>query len=296
MGASLNPLVNSVNTFGSNGFSMDNMMLLGLNHQFSHSFSAQGQFMWAHSADTNSGPYSRSAYLYDPQYSYGRSDFDINKSFKLFGMWQPVFFHGSNNWMEKAAGGWSLGGILNLHTGFGWTPTFNAGSNQIYCQLCNYGGAALRPTYLGGAGNSTSNDAFKTGSNFSNPGTINSGTNDDMFSDSYFSVPNLDAAYADSPGEIASAFVPAPGTGRNQFSGPGYRDVDFNFAKSFGLPNTRALGERAQIEIKANMFNAFNLLNINPSTISTNIANSNLGQASAALGARVVDFQARFSF
>ncbi len=56
------------------------------------------------------------------------------------------------------------------------------------------------------------------------------------------------------------------------------------------------LGESANIEIKANMINAFNLLNINPSTLSTNIANANLGQASGALGARVVDFQVRFSF
>jgi hypothetical protein len=37
-------------------------------------------------------------------------------------------------------------------------------------------------------------------------------------------------------------------------------------------------------------------LNINPSTISTNVSNSNLGQATGGLGARVIDFQARFSF
>jgi hypothetical protein len=58
----------------------------------------------------------------------------------------------------------------------------------------------------------------------------------------------------------------------------------------------RVLGEGAQIEIKANMLNALNLLNINPSTLSTNIANSNLSQASAALGSRTIDFQIRFSF
>ena len=58
----------------------------------------------------------------------------------------------------------------------------------------------------------------------------------------------------------------------------------------------RVLGENAKIEIKANMLNAFNLLNINPSSLSTNIANANLGQASSALGSRTIDFQARFSF
>jgi hypothetical protein len=58
----------------------------------------------------------------------------------------------------------------------------------------------------------------------------------------------------------------------------------------------RLLGENARFEIKANMLNAFNLLNINPSQLSTNVTNSNLSQASGALGARVIDFQARFSF
>lgn len=58
----------------------------------------------------------------------------------------------------------------------------------------------------------------------------------------------------------------------------------------------RVIGENAKFEIKANLLNAFNLLNINPSQLSTNVGNSNLSQASAALGSRVIDFQARFSF
>jgi hypothetical protein len=58
----------------------------------------------------------------------------------------------------------------------------------------------------------------------------------------------------------------------------------------------KVLGENARIEIKCNMLNAFNVLNINPSSLSTNISNGNLGQASSALGSRTIDFQARFSF
>ena len=37
-------------------------------------------------------------------------------------MWQPVFFHGSRGWLEKIAGGWSISGIFNIHSGFPWTP------------------------------------------------------------------------------------------------------------------------------------------------------------------------------
>ncbi len=86
MGAPLNPLINSINTFGSQGKSSNNMMLAGLKHQFSHTFSAEGQFTWAHSEDTDSGPYSRSAYLYNTKYSYGRSDFDHQQD--LQGLWR----------------------------------------------------------------------------------------------------------------------------------------------------------------------------------------------------------------
>jgi hypothetical protein len=295
MGAPLNPLVNSINTFGSTGKSNNNMMLAGLKHQFSHTFSAEAQYAWAHSMDTGSGPYSRDAYLYNPKYSYGRSDFDINNSFKLFGIWQPVIFRGSHNWAEKVAGGWSLSGIMTLHTGYGWTPVYQE-PHQIYCNSCNYGFQNLRPIYLGGAGNSTGNDAFKTGSNFSNPGTLSTGVNNDQFGNNYFKIPNYAAAITDNPGQSTTNFVPPPGIDRNSFSGPGYRNVDFTIAKAFGLPNMKVIGENSKIEIKANMFNLFNLLNITPSSLSTNIASPNLGQASSALGSRTIDLQARFSF
>jgi Carboxypeptidase regulatory-like domain len=295
MGASQNPLVSSVNTFGSNGWSSNNMMLAGLKHQFSHTFSAEGQFTWAHSLDTNSGPYSRDAYLYNPGYSYGRSDFDVNHTFKVFGVWQPVIFRGDHAWIEKVAGGWSLSGIATFHSGFGWTPSYTE-PHQIYCNSCNYGYQTLRPYYLGGGGKNTSNKAFETGSNFTNPGTMITGTNNNEFMDNYFMVPDYSAAITDNSGQSSSVFIPPPGMDRNQFPGPGYRDVDMTVAKAFGLPRMKVLGEDAKFEIKANMLNLFNLLNIDPSTISTNIQSSNLGQASGALGSRTVDFQARFSF
>ncbi len=288
LGAPLNPLVNGINTFGSQGSSNNNMMLTGLKHQFSHTFSLEAQYTWAHSFDTNSGPYSRSPYLYNSKYAYGRSDFDIANYFKLFGVWQPVIFHG-NDWREKIAGGWTLSGILTAHSGYGWTPVYQA-PHQIYCNSCNYGYQNLRPYYNGKALTNTSNNAFKTGSNFPSPGTANTGTNNDQFINNYFLIPNYSNAIADNSGQIATAYIPAPGIGRNAFPGPKYNDVDLTIAKAFGLPRIPVLGEGARIEIKANFLNAFNQLNINPSRLSTNISNSNLGQASSALGSRVIDF------
>jgi hypothetical protein len=295
MGAPLNPLVNSINTAGSQGKANNNMMLAGLKHQFSHTFSLEAQYSWAHSMDTNSGPYFRDPYLFNTRYSYGRSDFDINQGFKVFGVWQPVIFRGSHSWAEKVAGGWTVAGIATFHSGYGWTPIYTA-PHQIYCNSCNYGFQNLRPIYRGGGGRSTSNDAFKTGSNFLNPGTADTGANQDQFTNNYFIVPNYANAIADNPGQTAPSFIPAPGIDRNSFLGPKYRDIDLNLAKAFGLPSMRVIGENARIEIKANVLNLFNLLNINPTTVSNNIGNANLGQATGALGARIIDFQARFSF
>jgi len=77
--------------------------------------------------------------------------------------------------------------------------------------------------------------------------------------------------------------------------------VDLNIGKSIRLPNSRALGEGASLEIKADMLNVFNITNLDPGTINTDITSVNngvglLGKAGGALGSRYIDFQARFSF
>jgi hypothetical protein len=129
-----------------------------------------------------------------------------------------------------------------------------------------------------------------------NSGKMNIGANNNEFRDNYFLVPDYTAAITDNPGQATNTYIPAPGIDRNSFPGPDYRNVDMTISKAFGLPNMRILGENAKIEVKANILNLFNLLNIKPTSISNNIDTSNLGQASSALGSRMIDFQARFSF
>jgi hypothetical protein len=299
-GLTLNPLVTNVDFYGNEAASNNNMMLAGLKHQFAHQFSAEAQFTWAKSMDYGSGPYEEDPYPYNPHYAYGRSDFNVGKSFKLFGMWQPVIFHGSQNWMEKVAGGWSLSGILNLHSGFGWTPMYYAPT--LYYNGSGYG--SLRPKYLGGAGSSASNDAFRSGpgvgngqnQNFPNilTNVVQTATS---YSNKYFSVPDYSAALAGGsyPG-VAAGLPPAPGIARNSFNGPGYRDFDLTVAKAFGLPKVPVLGDSAKFEIRMDAYNIFNLMNFNPGSISSNITSSNFGQASSGLGSRTIDLQAKFNF
>ncbi len=287
-GFTLNPQINGGDYWGVGGRANYNAMLTELKHQFSHEFMADAQFTWSKSMDTSSAPYSEQPYPYDLNLDYGRSDYNVGKAFKIFGMWQPVFFHGSNNWVEKIAGGWSLSGIFNLHSGFPWSPEVNVVGGNLYCGECGY--STLFPAAaLGGAGTSTSNNAFK-GPNSSNfPLTASQGNASAYFSTPTYTPYDCNTCYG-------TALPQPPGVHRNSLNLPGYRDVDLTVAKSFGLPNSRALGENARLELRIDAYNVFNNLNLNPNSISNNISNSNFGTITGALAGRVVGLTARFSF
>ena len=290
-GLPLNPLVNSVNTFNNEGHSNYHALLAGLKHQFSHDFLLDTQYTWSKSMDDGSGPYYRDPYPDKPYLAYGRSDYNVGQALKIYGLWQPVFFHG-NSLLEKLAGGFSLSGIFNIHTGFPWTPIYGSGivNGEQYFQGYY---TSLRPAaYKGGAHSSQSNDAFKSG-----PTGLNQTAPNKNFPNgalAYFTIPQYTPVTAPLPATFAAPQV--PGVSRNSFTGPRYRDLDATISKGFGIPKVPFLGENARIEIRADAFNVFNLLNFNNSSISADISNANFGQAQSALGSRTVDLQARFSF
>jgi len=283
-GAPLNPQIGGGDYWGVNGRGNYNAMIAELKHEFSHQFSADTQFTWSKCMDTSSAPYSEQPYPFNPALSYGRCDYNVGKAFKVFGVWQPVFFRGSNNWMEKIAGGWSLSGIFNLHTGFPWTPMVSVIGGNLYCGQCGY--SSIFPvSYLGGAGHSTSNSAFETvpNSNFPNGGAA------------YFSAPP--SSYTPFMGNNFGTALPTPpGVHRNSLNMPGYKDLDLTLAKAFGLPRAPVLGENAKIELRVDAYNLFNNLNLNPNQLSNNVGASNFGTITGALAARVISLGARFSF
>lgn len=305
-GYTVNPLITSGDYWTKGGMSNNNAMLVELKHPMAHHFSADAQFQWAKSMDTDgSGPYYEDPYFpLNPAYSYGPSEFNVGKSFKLFGLWQPVILHG-NSWADKIFGEWSLSGIFQFHTGFPYSPTYGIPSS-LYCTQCGY--TNIRPYYLGGGRHDHSNHAFINGTNFPNnvanapvTRTINGtpGTTVQQ-STTYFATPNFaNAMQAVSGTGFPSpnvALPPVPGLLRNAFVGPNYRNIDASLSKGFGLPNTRLLGENARLEIRADAFNLFNILNLDPGQVSNNVTASNFGQDTTALGGRTITLQARFSF
>ena len=289
-GLALNPKVNSLGFYQNAGSGNYNGLITTLGHNFAHQFQANAMYTWSKAMDENSGPYSMDPYPYDTHAAYGPSDYNVTNAFKLYGMWQPVFFHG-NQMLEKLAGGWTVTGIFNLDSGFPLNPQYN--TDGIYFQGSGYG--SIRPAkYLGGAGTSTSNKTFE-GLGGINPNYKGNGT-------TYFAAPT----YTLGPSFPATVPGPVPGIERNSLKGPGYNDLDASLAKAFGLPNMPVLGEGANISFRVDAFNLFNKTNINASTIDMNLGsvspngtvtpNPDFGVAGGALGSRTVQLEARFSF
>ena len=244
-----------------------------LSRRFSHGYQFDALYRWAKSIDTlsNEGPgaVTNQTFPQDLREERGPSDYDVRHSFTLSGLWDLPIFRNRNDVLGKALGGWQINGILTAHTGFPWTPhtgqcVRSPGSQDFICPS--------RPTrYFGGALEDTDNEAFiRPGGNFPGGGLV------------YFDP--------DNPGGLLR-----PGIGRNSFRGPKYFAVDLSVAKRTGLP--RFLGEGAFLEVRANMFNAFNNLNLVPfGFFAPNVDSPDFGRASGALAGRVIELQGRFSF
>jgi hypothetical protein len=294
-GYALNPVVPGYDYFANDGSAHFNAFLAGIDHRFSNTFEINGQYRYSKSMDTASNNYQNGQYQYNLATNMGPSDYDVRNGFKVWGIYTPNFF--KSGWEQKVLGGWSLSGIMNWHTGFPFTPIYFV-ADSLYQGSSGYGGTnQLRPAaYLGGAGSDYSNSTFrKKGGNFPNGGST------------YFTAPTVvagpafDCVVATAPtaqcpsGRVPYGPVPtAPGVGRNSFRGPGYFNLDATLSKSFGLPKMPVLGENAKFEFRANFYNLFNKLNL--TSVNNNVADAYFGTAMSALGGRVIEMQARFSF
>ena len=275
----LNAQVQSLDFYANDANASYNALLLEVEHRFAKTFQLDFQYRWSHTIDDGSNDYYTGEYPFGLQYLKGDADFDVRHNFKLYGLWTPTLFH-SNSWIEKLVGGWQISGILNSHTGYPWTPVYgNTGCNVVYP---NSGYCTLRPAeYLGGINADYSNSTFQSTTGYFPKGAL-----------AYFTVPTFPAL----------GIPPPPGVGRNTLRGPGYFNVDAAIQKSFGLPHIRYLGEGARLELRGDLFNIFNKLNINPGSISNAISydgvtsNPQFGQAQSALSGRIVNLQVRFSF
>ena len=305
-GAALNPNVSSYGYYANGANSNYNALLATIKHNFSHSFQAQANYTWSKSMDEGSDPYNQDPYApISIHYAYGRSDYQAQNAFRVFGLYQPNFFH--EKWLHTFADGWSIGGIYTYHSGFPWNPVYPVSTNGVVggasgnLYYANSPYSNIRPgAYVGRGLKSYGLAAFESAPSPSNPNarntnfnfaTTSSGTSyvTDFVEPVYTAVPKV--AYS------TSAIAPLPGLAiaRNSFNGPSYQDFDVSLTKGFHLPEMRVLGDKSMLEFRVDAYNLLNLTELSP-TPTTSITSTNFGANGSALGSRTVQIQSRFSF
>lgn len=269
-----------------------NAMILRVTRRYSNGFQMEGVYRWSKSIDTSS--FGRGAQQTDPsnqRLDRGPSDFDVRHNFILTGLWDIPLLRHRTDFVGKAFGGWQINGILDLHSGFPWTP-------QQGCCFFDRPGDAANDANGDGKGNDFPTQYFG--------GAILNPTNQDFINGVF---PNGGRAAfgviedcSDFPIHCVTTRLRGPaGVGRNSFRGPNYRSVDLSIVKQTGLPRFLHLGEAANLEIRANFFNVFNILNLPPfqtgGRSNTDFTNTgDFGRALSALAGRVTEFQFRLSF
>ena len=250
-----------------------NALNLNLTRTFSAGLGMQANYRWSKSIDqlSNEGPgaSSNQTYPQDQRTERGPSDFDATHALTIAAQYELPFYKKHSGLAGTLLGGFQLAPIFTWHTGFPYTV-------KIGQSVSTPGGPTLgpiRPTQFYGVSDyDNSNDALINGTNWSGGGQ------------KYFNI-------------TASG---APGIGRNSFRGPSYASADLSIIKHFRLPQSLHLGDAAGLDVRANLYNLFNTLNLTPFGFYDPgiFADSpQFGRATQpALAGRVVEFQARLAF
>jgi carboxypeptidase family protein/TonB-dependent receptor-like protein len=83
--------------------------------------------------------------------------------------------------------------------------------------------------------------------------------------------------------------------GRNTFRSPGLALVDFTLGRSFGIPWLYGK-EGARFQFRAEFYNLFNRVNLDPRTVSTSLTAGNFSRATGVFYPRTVQLAARIEF
>ncbi|MDQ3180448.1 MAG: TonB-dependent receptor, partial [Acidobacteriota bacterium] len=301
--AQLNPSISAAFLPTPDVKSNYNALLATLERRFANGFQVQANYRFAKSLDnlSNTGPgfETNQTYPVDNNTEYGPSDFDVKHNFNLYGLWDLPIFRNRGDLVETFFGGFQVSGILTWHTGFPFTPVVGGPGIRSPSGV-TFG--PFRPiAFRGGNGTNTSNDTFLNGNgNFTGsfiPGAncVNTPGGCNRI---FLTTLNRNAA------NEANFLLNPPGIGRNSFRGPRYFSTDFSISKRFNLPKGLRLNEDTGLDLRVNLFNAFNNLNLTPfrfASDSTRINNGdnpnpNFGRATTALSGRVIELQARFNF
>jgi hypothetical protein len=188
-----------------------------------HGLSSQFAYTWAHELDTMTEYRGSIQFDYtNPKLDYGSGDFDTRQNFTAFFTYD---IPGSKYGPKVLTHGWQISSLMSFHGGQPFN--FDAGTQRPGIDLIGDPFAGVSHSFSKNLGGSP-------GEQWVNPAA--------------FCVPG--AAGCTGPTN------PNGNLGRNAFYGPGFSDLDLSVIKN--IPIT----ERAKLQLRAEMFNVFNRINL----------------------------------
>ncbi len=229
--------------FDSHDFSTYNALQTEVRRSFANGFTFQASYVWSKSIDTRSfdptfttvgrasSPFGASSTPFDLDHrkaNYAPSDFDRTHSFQSIWVYELPFGHGKtwghgwNGFLDRALGGWEIGGFGILQSG--------------------------RPTTV-----------FSNSNDYTLSSVVRTVANCDHCSPHMFKIhrdPDTGLLTYITPDQLAKFSTPAPGefsnVGRNFFRLAGYKNLSLSIGKK-----TR-ITERQQLEMRLEIQNVTN--------------------------------------
>lgn len=219
-----------INQFESTAFSNYNSLQANLNFRGYHGLTSSVNYNWSHSIDNASDGFDFVPQATQPDNSRrpdlerANSNFDVRQRFS----WNFGYKLPGSSWMPKLTSGWALDGIATLMTG---TPV----------NLITFGGDSSGADFNG------SNEFL------GRPDIIGNPLQGQHLPEAYLNLSDLAVpCILDAGGACIAGTQHFGSAGRNAFTGPHFRNLDFSISKS------TPLGERLKMEFRADFFNIFN--------------------------------------
>jgi hypothetical protein len=218
----------------------------------------------------------------DISHYYSRSNWDVPNRFAL-GYSYEIPALGKSGFLDRATGGFTLAGTTILQQGGRFTVNTSAAFQPTFDAAGRISG--LQPSSGDFNGDGYNND-------FPNVRNFNQKYSRGQYLSGVFPV--CAGGPFGSPGTPCGAFsLPAPGTEGNElpneFRNPGFAEWDLDVKK------TTKLSERFNLELRVDLFNVFNRVNLQGVDGNANDGN-NFGRSTAQYTSRNADIGARVNF
>ena len=253
--ARLNDQYSGINARGNDGYSNYNALIVNFdaNNFRNHGVQFTAHYTYAVNKDNLSTTFSESAFVgnlgltnpFNPGLDYGYADADVRHRFVGSMIWDVPLAKHSTGWEKHVLGDWQITGIFNARTGTPFTIFDSANSLGSSPRLVANGPLSVSVT------------GDPTQANFFN----------------YINLAGQPVGAFINPVCGCSDFGPYPAnmTKRNQFRGPGIWNFDAGVYKNFKM------GERYSLQLRGEMFNAFNHANLYVLPGTNDVANGVVG-------------------